>query len=61
MFSAQAAAGPFVQVGADMATAPELSLADPAGAARYYTVVSVTRSGLESVSAPAVVVALPGM
>ena len=61
VFSAQAAAGPFVQVGADMATAPELSLADPAGAARYYTVVSVTRSGLESVSAPAVLVALPGL
>jgi len=50
-----------VQVGADLITAPALTLAPPGVDTWHYTVVAVTASGLESVAAPAVVVSVPGL
>lgn len=60
VFRAAAAAGPYVQVGADLVAGPEQVLAGPVGAPQHYVVVTVTASGIESVSSPPVVVAVPG-
>lgn len=61
VFRGEAAAGPYLQVGADLVATPNLALGNLAGGTRYYTVVAVTGSGLESVSSPAVVVSVPGL
>jgi poly(3-hydroxybutyrate) depolymerase len=61
VFRADVAAGPYVQVGADLITTPSLTLASPGAGTQHYTVVAVTTAGLESVAAPAVVVSVPGL
>ncbi len=60
VFRAQAAAGPYAQVGANLVVEPRQTLEAPAGMPHHYVVVAVTASGLESVSSPAAVVAVPG-
>jgi hypothetical protein len=61
VFRGDAEIGPFLQVGADLVAAPRISLAELGSGTHWFTVVAVTGSGLESVSAPAAVVSLPGL